>query len=209
MSSPYVGENDPMPPLLNADDFDTFSSLDNDFFLAAVGDRIRQYLGWHLFPSTTTSGEYYMTGDGTILLPTRHLTAVVGVAQPWSGAPQIDSSSYFFDKRGWIRFKAMGYGFAPSPASANLWPLDTVRLFDAYPKHDRRMAVTFTHGFDTMPPTVAAVGYELVMRALEKPAGVAKEVNAGPYKYVFDEFGFVLSDDQKNRLAHYKLPGIV
>jgi hypothetical protein len=77
-------------------------------------------------------------------------------------------------------------------------------LFDAYRKHNHRMVITFTHGYDVLPPTVQSVAFEMVMRALEKPAGVASEVQAGPYRYKFNEFGFVLSPDQKNRLARYR-----
>jgi hypothetical protein len=46
------------------------------------------------------------------------------------------------------------------------------------------------------------------MRTLEKPAGVASQVQAGPYKFVFNEFGLVLSEDQKKRLAKYRLPAV-
>jgi hypothetical protein len=208
MSTPFPGENDPVPALLSDDDYGTFASLDTDYFLAAAGDRIRQYLGWHLFPSLTTTRLCYLSGDGTILLPTRHLTAVVQVSPPWPGASAIDETAYTFDERGWISFLPMSYGFAPTPTSADLWPLDTVRLFDAYRKHEARMNVTFTHGYSQIPPTVAAVGYELVMRALEKPAGVAQQVQAGPYQFRFGEFGLVLTNDQKNRLSQYMLPSL-
>ena len=103
---------------------------------------------------------------------------------------------------------AISYGFAPNPASANLWPIDTVRLFDAYPKQAKRMIVEFTHGFANLPYDVAQVAYELVTYVLEKPAGVAKEIQAGPYRYQFNTFGMVLNDDQKNRLDHYKLAAV-
>jgi hypothetical protein len=203
-----LNESSPMPPLLNKDDYGSFANLDLDYWLAAVGDRVRRYLGWHLFPSLTTTSLEFMTGDGTILLPTRHLTNVVQVSPPWDPSQQIDCSAYVWDRRGWIRFLPMAYGYAPTPASADLWPIDTARLFDAYPKHNRRMSVTFTHGYPEMPPSVAEVCYEVAMRAMEKPAGVATQVQAGPYNFKFQEFGIVLSDDQKNRLSHYKLPGI-
>lgn len=205
---PYAGENDPIPALLNTDDYNSFAELDIDYWLAAAGDRIREYLGWHLWPSLTHTKLCDMTGDGTILLPTRYVTKIVSVTPTWHDAPTIDAGAYDVDHRGWISFKPMAYGFAPTPASADLWPIDTVRLFDPYQKRNKRMKVTFTHGYDTMPPVVAGVGYELAMRALEKPAGVASQVQAGPYNFKFGEFGLVLSDDQKNRLAHYMIPAI-
>jgi hypothetical protein len=201
----YSGENDPVPPLLNHDDYGTFASLDLDYYLGLASDRIRDFCDWHIFPSLTHTVYCDLTGDGTIFLPTTHATQVVSVTPSWPGACAVDSCSYFLDKESSvIRFNAYGYGFAPTPNSASLWPIDTVRLFDAYPKHFRKMLVTFTHGYNTIPPTVQGVAFEMLMRALEKPAGVASQVQAGPYRFVFNEFGFVLSEDQKNRLAKHR-----
>jgi hypothetical protein len=141
------------------------------------------------------------------MLPTTHVTNVITVSEPWPGGVTLDPSTYWVDERGWINFTPFQYGFAPTPATSSLFPIDTVRLFDAYPKHNRRVLVTFTHGYSVLPQNVQTVAFELVMRALEKPAGVASEVQAGPYRYKFGEFGFVLSPDQKNRLMHFRRPG--
>lgn len=216
MTVPFAGDNPvgappgtTVPALLNSGDFDDFSSLDPDWFLAAAGTTIRNYLRWHVAPSITQTSVLDMTGDGTILLPTQYLTAVSSVTPPWTGAATIDPGSYVWDQRGWITFlPALTYGFAPTPASASLWPIDTVRLFDAYRKQDRRMVVTFTHGYANTPFDVAQVAYELVMYAMEKPAGVAKEVQAGPYRYQFNTFGMVLNEDQRQRLDRYKLAAV-
>lgn len=204
MSQAITGEDDTVPALLNSDDYGTFAELDLDYFLAAAGDRVRRYLGWHCWPTLTQTGLYDISGDGTIMLPTRYLTSVVSVSPVWNTDQVL--SGYRWDQRGWISLPARGYGFSPS--TADLWPIDTIRMFDAYPKHQKRMSVTFTHGYPQIPPAVAEVGYELAMRALEKPAGVASQVQAGPYNFKFSEFGLVLSDDQKDRLAFYKIPGI-
>lgn len=211
MSQPFAGDNMvggiTPPPLLSDDDYSDFAGLDTDWYLSAAGSTVRSFLGWHCAPSVTETRYVDMTGDGTILLPTRHLTGVTSVTPPWSGATAIASTCYHWDDRGWITFKNRGFGFAPNPSSADLWPIDTVRLFDAYPKRERRMVVEFTHGWPNLPYPVAEVSYELVMRMMEKPAGVAEAVQAGPYKFNFQEFGCVLSDDQKNRLAPFKLAG--
>lgn len=206
--TPPAGNSWNAPPLLNDDDFADFNSLDQNWFLAAAGETIRNYVGWHIAPSLTQTQLCDLTGDGTILLPSMYVTDVTSVTPPWPGASAISSGSYVVHQGGWISFKPYTYGFAPTPASADLWPIDTTRLFDAYPKHNRRLSVTFTHGYTTLPYPVAEVAYELAMRVMEKPAGVATEVNAGPYHYVFQEFGIVLSEDQKNRLNHYALPSI-
>jgi hypothetical protein len=201
-------EGQPVPSLLTDQDYTKFATLDIQSFLTAAGERIREYCGWHIYPELTTQGKYDLSGDGTIMLPTTHLTGVSCVSPPYPDANPIAEGSYFWDERGWISFTPYQYGFAPTPASVNLWPIDTVRLFDAYPKHNLRLNVTFTHGYPTVPSVVAEVGYELLMRTLEKPAGVASQVQAGPYKFVFQEFGLILSDDQKNRLAKYRLPAV-
>jgi hypothetical protein len=204
----YTGENDAVPALLSHDDYATFASLDLDYFLNAAAERIRDFCEWHVFPVLTHTKFCDMSGDGTIMLPSTHVVNVVSITPPWPAADVLNPSTYFVDERGWISFTPYQYGFAPSPATANLWPIDTVRLFDAYPKHNKRMLVTFTHGYEKLPATVQEVAFELVMRALEKPAGVASQVQAGPYRYVFGEFGMVLSEDQKNRLTKYRLIGV-
>jgi len=204
----YSGENDPVPALLSHDDYATFQSLDLDYFLEAAADRIRDFCQWHISPSLTHTRYCDMTGDGTIMLPTTHLTNVVSVIPPWPGGQILDPSTYVPDPRGWISFTPYQYGFAPTPGTANLWPIDTVRLFDAYPKHNHRMLVTFTHGYKKLPLNVQEVAFELVMRALEKPAGIASDVQAGPYRYKFGEFGLVLSEDQKTRLTKFRLVGV-
>jgi hypothetical protein len=208
MTAPWAGDNAAggvvAPPLLNDDDYNDFASLDLDWFLSAVGKTIRDFLGWHLAPSITETLWVDQCGDGTILLPTRHLTGVTSVTPTFPGATAISSTAYQWDRRGWIDFHP--YGFAPNPSSA--WPIDTVHLFDAYPKRDRRVIVEFTHGYPNLPYSVAEVGNELVMRAMEKPSGVANQVQAGPFRFAFNEFGIVMSEDQKSRLSQYKLPGV-
>jgi hypothetical protein len=201
----YTGENDPIPDLLNVGDYSTFQTLDLYYFLNAAADRIRDFCDWHIFPVLTHTKFCDIDGDGTIMLPSTHVSNVVSISAPWPGGQLLDPSTYRVDQRGWIEFTPFQYGFAPTPASANLWPIDTVRLFDAYPKNEHRVLVTFTHGYDTLPPTVQSVAFELAMRALEKPAGVASEVQAGPYRYKFGEFGLVLSEDQKNRLTRFRV----
>lgn len=199
---------EPVPSLLSEEAYAKFATLDVPTFLAHAGERIRDYCGWHIFPELTTAGLFDLAGDGTIMLPTTHLTGVQCVKPEWPNAPESDRHTYTWDERGWVTFNQYKYGFAPTPSSVSLWPLDTIRLFDAYPKHDLRMHVQFTHGYEEIPSVVAEVGYELLMRVLEKPAGVASEVQAGPYRFKFQEFGLVLSPDQKNRLAKYRLPAV-
>lgn len=213
LATPPAGDNAvdgvEVPPLLNATDYTKFSGLDVDWFINAAGATIRNFLNWHVSPSITQTCYRDVSGDGTIMLPSRYVTDVASVTPPWDGAAAIDPDAYTWDQRGWISFKTgITYGFAPSPASASLWPIDTARLFDAYRRQSRRMIIEFTHGYDVLPYPIAEVGYELVMRVLEKPAGVASEVQAGPYRYRFGEFGIVLSADQKNRIASYRMPGL-
>lgn len=198
-----------VPALLSCEDYVKFAGLNIETFVTAAGQRIREYCGWHIYPELTSIGHYDLAGDGTIMLPTTHLTHVASVTPLYPNAVPLDHRAYSCDRRGWVSLsQSYAYGFAPSPSSVSLWPLDTIRLFDAYPKHDPQMRVEFTHGYQECPSVVAEVGYELLMRTLEKPAGIASQVQAGPYKFVFGEFGLVLSADQKNRLAKYRLPAV-
>lgn len=193
-----------IPPLLSVDDYATFSSLDVEWFTAAAGEVIRNYCQWHIAPSIEETVWCDVLGDGRIYLPTMYLTGVTSVKPTWPNAPTLHG--FQWDQRGWVSFRNYGYGFGPNPANTDLAPIDTVRLFDAYPKHNKRMIVEFTHGYASLPYPVAAVASELAMRAIEKPAGAANKVSAGPYQFSFLELGLVLSEDQKNRLQPYAIP---
>lgn len=192
--------NPGMPPLLDADDYATFESLDVDWFIVAASAAIRRFCGWHVYPALTESKSCTMGGDGTIILPTCRATSVVSVQLPWNGQI-IGADKYWLDAdASAIRWRCGG----PS----GWWGANSIGSTTAYPKYPRKVFVEFTHGYDELPPEVAEAAAELVMRTIEKPAGVAQSIKAGPYSFRMGDYGLLLNEQQKSRLSAYKLPAI-
>lgn len=169
-------------PLLNATDFAKFQAKDQDWFLGAVGETIRNHCGWHIWPVVSVTNYHTKIGNkGIIMLPTLRLVSIQQIV--YDSPYVLDGSMFEVYEEGYARYLAMlgrrGRGL------------------DVF--------VDFTHGHDTMPQAVAEVGYELTARTLEKPAGVVTDMTRGPTRLSFGEFGPVLSDDQKARLGPYTL----
>lgn len=171
----------PIDPLLSSADFARFQAKDPDWFLGAVGEEIRDYCGWHIFPiASITNYQAKIGNKGIIMLPT---TRLVSVEQIVYDAPNVlDASMFEVIEDGWLEFK--GY---LGRRGRNL-----------------RLTVDYTAGYDDMPTPVAEVGFELTATVLEKASGVATEVQRGPSSFKFKEFGVVLSEDQKSRLGPYR-----
>lgn len=169
-------------PLLNPTDFASFRAKDPTWFLGAVGETIRDYCGWHIWPIISTVNYQTIIGNkGIIMLPTLKL---VSVEQLVYDPPNVlDTSMFRIHEEGWIEFRG--------------W----------LGRRGRNLSLTvdFTHGYEDIPKAVAEVGYELTARTMEKPAGVVKHMTRGPTDIDFLEFGAVLSDDQKARLGPYTL----
>lgn len=184
-----------VPDLLGAVDFTKFKTKDESWFLGAAGDTIRDYCGWHISPVQATMNVQARIGHaGLVMLPSLNVESVESVR---SNGVALPVESYVVHSAGWIElvgwYPTGETGFVPLWASQP--PLRANR--------DRWLTVDFTHGFANLPKTVAEVGFELTARTLEKPAGVAKSLQAGPNSFQFNEFGMVLSDDQKARLTPY------
>jgi hypothetical protein len=187
----------PIPSLLNTGDLDAFQSSDPEFFTNAAGETIRNFCQWHIFPSITVTETVPIKPDGTIMLPTLYLTDVASVVI--NGLTQ-DPSAYEWHPSGFVRRFRKDYFEWP------LWPLESEQPFREYPSPVARWAdVTYTHGYDEIPPAVNVVGLELTSRAMELPAGVATEITAGPQSIRFGALGIVLTDDQRRRLGPYAL----
>lgn len=195
--------NPGMPALLNPDDYVTFALGDQDWVLIAAGATIRKFCGWHVYPSLTTTQTCTLAGDGTIILKSGHVTEIVSIMLPWSDQT-LSPISYWLDQQ------ASTVHWKGCPPNGSGWWVagGSIGSTNAYPKYQRKAIVEMTHGFEVLPPDVAEVGNELVMRVAEKPAGVAKSVTAGPYSYTFNEFGMYLSESQKTKLSAYRLPAV-
>lgn len=165
--------------LLSSTDFQRFKSKDESWFLGTIGETIRDFCGWHIYPIKSDTNVAARIGNmGIIMLPTLNLVSVEALRL--NGAT-LSSTVWTPSPAGYITYT----GFAGRRARG------------------AEVSVDFTHGFEALPKTVAEVGYELTARTIEKPAGVVKHMTRGPTDIDFLEFGAVLSDDQKARLAPY------
>jgi hypothetical protein len=184
-------------PLLSQADLASFQQSDPDWFLAAAGDTIRNFCQWHIYPSLTVTEQVPIQPEGTIMLPSLQVTDVASVTL---NGLELDPTAYHWHQCGYIRNHRQA--FFPWP----LWPLEDEQPFREYPSPLSRYAdVTYTHGYDTLPPVVAAVGMELATRAMELPSGIATQISSGPYSISMGALGIVLSEDQRRRLGPYTL----
>lgn len=185
-------------PLLNAADLASFQGLDQNWFLNAAGDTIRNFCQWHIYPSLTVTQQIVpIQPDGTIMLPSLYVTNVASVT---INGVELDPTAYRWHQAGYIKRHRQAYFQWP------LYPLEDEQRFREYPSALSRFAeVTYTHGYSTLPPIVAAVGMELTTRALELPSGVASRISSGPYSIDLVALGIVLTDDQRRRLGPFTL----
>lgn len=185
------------PNLLNADDFGKFKSKDESWFLDAATDVLRDYCGWHIYPEVPVTNQSARIGNtGIVMLPTLNLVSVQRVT---FDEIELPVAGYEAHASGWIQL--VGYAHTGESGFVAQW----ANAAHYAPSGMRWVTVDYTHGFSTLPKAVAEVGYELVARTLEKPAGVAKSLRAGPYDFAFNEFGMVLTEDQQQRLNAYRV----
>lgn len=187
-----------LPSLLSATDLAAFQASDPNWFLTAAGEVIRNFCQWHIFPSLPVTETVPIQPEGTIMLPSLHVTAVDQVS---IGGVEIDPNSYEWHQAGWIH-QTQPQPYWPWP----LWPLQSDQVFREYPSAMSQFAdVSYTHGYTEMPAVVAVVGMELATRAMELPSGVATQISSGPYGITLGALGIVLSEEQRRRLGPYTL----
>lgn len=186
-----------IPQLLSSDDLAAFQASDQDWFLQKAGEVVRNFCQWHIAPSVTETIAAPVNPDGTIMLPSLHVTDVAEVALH---GLTLDPSSYQVNQAGWI--KRIRHQYFEWP----LWPLESDQPFREYPSPLAQHAtVRYTHGYPTLPDVVAAVGLEVATRAMELPSGVATSIAAGPQTISFGALGLVLTDEQRRRLGPFTL----
>jgi hypothetical protein len=191
MTNP-VGE-----PLLNVTDLNSFQASDPNWFLEVAGDTIRNFCQWHIYPNITVTESVPIQPEGTIMLPSLYVTGVESITL---NGLTLNPSAYHWHQAGFINRIQHHYFQWP------LWPLESEQRFREYPSPLARFAeVTYTHGYETLPPTVAGVAMELANTALELPSGVAKQIGSGPYNIGLKELGLVLTDNQRRRLGPFTL----
>jgi hypothetical protein len=187
--------------LLSADDLALFQASDRDWFLQAAGEIIRGFCQWHIAPSITVTDTVTVQPDGTIMLPTRYLTGVASVS---IAGVELDPSTYWAHRAGYIRHQNMQQPFSQWP----LWPLESDRPFREYPSAVAYHAqVTYTHGYPELPAQVKAVGLQLCSQAQELPSAAATSITAGPQSITFGTVGLVLSEAQRRVLGPFRWVG--
>lgn len=191
-----------LQPLTSVDDPDwaAFQTRDPAWNLTVAGREIRRYCGWHIYPNLQQAATNLPIGaHGIIQLPSLHVTDVAAVLiQHTSHTTVLDPARYTWHEYGviephdWAWWSGCGvYGpFSP-----------TYQLGHA--------TVTFTSGYDEPPDDVKQVAFELATTTMEVNAGNVKEIQTPGYRLQTSQpYGATLNDDQKNRLAPYRLPAV-
>lgn len=172
-----------LAPLVDHTKLEAFEDGDAEMFLVAAEAEVRRYCGWHIAPSVTvTEGRFPVGERGLVMLPSLHVTDVETVI--------VDGRELGPDEYDW---EPCGFISRRLPS----WPRDPYAR------------VTFTHGYDQCPADVAHVVFEIASRAIEMPASPARDITAGPFRLTLSGAqGIMVSRDQRNRLAPYKIQGI-
>lgn len=174
----------PIAPLVAENDTDLAAWLagTQSFYLEAASYEVRKFCGWHVAPSVPVANLRCWFGErGLIMLPSTHVTAVSQVTI--DGTVQQADCDYFWD--------------SPEP-----WLRHHLRC---WPRHHFAL-VSFTHGFESTPPDVKAVIFEVMATAMELPASNAARVQTMQYNFELNpDIGVALSDKQKARLTPYKI----
>ena len=196
----YDIESDGMPPLITPDALEELTAgkftgdarIPKELEAASAG--IRDYVGWHLYPSAECSVEINMldeivecTGcDLLVQLPTKYLSAVESVT--------LDGTAYDFS------FKTNGI----------------LRVYEVPHILDRRLilAVNYTAGLpDELMGGIAELVAHRVTHSLVSSYGVTNETAGGvsiTYNaaWINNSRATALPDDNKEVLAPYRLQGV-
>lgn len=182
-----------MDDLFSPDDPDLLAQQEGsqEYYLRVAGESIRTYIGWHLAPNIGQVSEVTVGGKGIAMLPSKYVTLVHGVYLIDRDSQElVEPRNYYWDQLGWIEFFQQ-------------------------PLIGQRLRVEFRHGYDDVPMNVKAVAYEMVAANANAPVGTSASVKGmvSPAGYRLEYgsptsvpgYGFNLNDDQKSRLAAYKL----
>jgi hypothetical protein len=185
----------PPPDLLDPNDFAKFKAKDETWFLGVAGDAIRNECGWHISPVISETDVIAEIGSaGLVVLPTLNIVSVEAVRL--NGRVLVENSEYIVHDSGWLEL----VGWCLSSGSGFVSQRGYQRAVT--PSQTWRVAVDYTHGYETLPRAVSEVGFEVASATMEKPAGAVSDLTAGPYRFKFNDcLGANLSDEQKSRLG--------
>lgn len=169
-------------------DWADYQEQSPEFFLRVAGSAIRNYLGWHLAPNVEQTTRTKVGSKGIVMLPSRHVTEVASVTM-WGKV--LPDTEYWWSEEGFLELRCYC--------------------------QDEEVDVIFSHGYDEPPDDVKMVAYELVDTAKTTvPTGgnVAALSSPGGYRVQFRDStglgsdGFQLNDEQRYRLANYRIFGV-
>lgn len=154
-------------------------TVDQDRRLEQAEGRVRAYCRWHIAP--VRSGETYTLTAAAplILLPTLRLVSIQSVVDE-NGVTLVADTDYKFTDWGAISRVTGGWG--------GWWSAGTV--------------VTFTHGYDAVPPEVEAIVQALAQRAIDNPGG---RIRTGDGAFSDTYATSSLTPDEKADLAPYRI----
>ena len=196
----YTIEGEHLAPLLDIDRFNVMTGgqyKDAERVMAeihAAGASIRNFVGWHLYPSevctldvTATDRRVTPVGrDLMVQLPARHVTDVESVT-----VGGVEYTDYSFDPDGLLI------------------------LYDLHLHHRRdHIVVTYTAGLDTeMMAAIHELVAHRVTHAIAVPAGITSEASGGVSvtynaNWINNSRATALMGDNKELLIPYKVQGV-
>lgn len=159
-------------------DLDDYQSGDADTLIEQAQSAIRSYCGWHIAP-LIEDVEVVLDGRGTrhLWLPSLHVTAVSEITDETT---TLTSEDYDWSASGYVE-RRNGY----------------------WSERPRQVRVTFSHGYEVVPPDLIGIAVARATRTASSPAGVRRE-SAGSVSIERDGNGFLA--DELAILDRYKLP---
>lgn len=222
-------------PLLTVDDPDwaAFKAGDDSYYLNLVGQAIRRYCGWNVFPSVTVTVPKLRVGSaGIIMLPSLYVTdvseVVIGGVQ--DGLTRLDVGELAdldFGDDDFVEVDVSEFarsgGQVLEPDQYVWFPEGYVRVPTTHSWHyggtygfipggyapsvsDVLATVTMTSGYDVVPAEIKQIAYELVNSTADMPSGNVKDIVTPGFRLQLSQVpGLSLNAGQCERLAPFKL----
>src|SRR5690606_40401225 len=162
--------------------FASYEARDVGTFLEGVSGIVTGYCGWHIAPTRTDSLTLDGFGGSHLWLPSLHVTEIESLTV---AGEELTSDQFDWSEDGYLELRC-----------------------GRFPNRPRTIAVTMTHGYETVPADVAQVVMEVAARAKASPAGALREqagqvsVDHGRINGGMTPGGALLSTD-KERLDPY------
>jgi hypothetical protein len=209
---------------VNDPDWSKFAAGDPEYMLRVCGATIREYCGWHIYPSldVTLTG-LRVQSRGVIMLPSLHVTSVASVTlQSANGQSNVllDPTQYNWFPDGSIEPIGVAWygaysGYYYGPDNWSYLPVFQFGL----------ATVEFTHGYDAVPEDIKQIAYEMTATSGTGPGGgglpsstAVKEISSPGFRLQLGGGGAgglggtgtvgSLTDNQKNRLAPYRIGAV-